>query len=270
MNVTVRVTNNRFDSRLEIPDSTRPANCNIWLELRLLLVQVNGTTFTRNNSTYRTQAWDSGEWNRFRYLYKHICEHWWSHQFWYRPPASFNDMNLPLARPTHRPNFQCRLRIYLVQNATERRHARIRCVRLADDERAMRSHSRLYDNRDILLSRPRGVPHITAVHEVGHLLRLAHPGVREGVAECQADGNASVCYEPHTEAMGAGLEMIDAYASPWLQRLAQQTHTAEADWTLFRQAVSPVSLSRERVLHDAARGSGRRMRDRLLQSTDQI
>lgn len=266
MNVTVRIDEPRFDSKIEIPDSTRPRNCIIYLELKLHLVQVNGTTFTHEGQSYDTKPWTPGEWNVFRFLFRHICEHWWSTQFWLRPPVSFNEMNLPLGRPTHRPNFQCKLKIELVPNAADRNHAQIRVVRLADDEREMRSNSFLYDNRDVNVSSNNGYPHITAVHEVGHLLKLQHPGVRNKVPACLADGNADECYEPEGEAMGGGLGMIPEYAAPWIERL--ERHTNAKNWTVFRQEIAPVDLARERLIRDVTDGAARRMRERMLQSVE--
>src|SRR5262245_56758994 len=120
MNVIVRINDADFDSKIEIPgDTNRVNNCIIALEHRVRLVHVDGNSFVRHGTTYRTQPWTAGEWNSFRSLYKHICEHWWSHQFWLRAPATFNEMNLPLIRPTHRPNFHCKLRIELLQNDTD-------------------------------------------------------------------------------------------------------------------------------------------------------
>jgi hypothetical protein len=178
-------------------------------------------------------------------------------------------MNLPLAAPTHRPNFQCKLRILLLNNATDRNHASIRAVRLADDEDPMRSNSRTYDNRDIQVTYNRqGNPHITAVHEVGHLLTLDHPGLRERLPECVADGNADECYEPRNETMGGGLDMIPDYANPWRKRLAQHTHTNENAWEIFRNEISPVRLSGERLMRDIINGSQERMRDRLIRSVE--
>ncbi|HEY7422991.1 MAG TPA: hypothetical protein VH682_02000 [Gemmataceae bacterium] len=268
MNVIVRIDDVNFDSKVEIPDAKKASNCVIYLELRLRMVHFDGNSFVHKGKTYRTQPWPPGEWNVFRFRFKHICEHWWSHQFWLRSPTSFNEMNLPLGNPTHRPNFQCKLRIELLPKDTDRRHARITVIRLADDEDDLRSNSHLYDNRDIQVSYSDDHPHITAVHEVGHLLSLEHPGVRNRVPACLRDGNAEECYEPLGEAMGGGLGMIPDYANPWVQRLARHTHTKPADWTVFRHAIDPVSLSRERLMRDIVDGAQRRMRDRLIQSVE--
>jgi hypothetical protein len=282
MNVTTWISGNDFDSKIEIPDARRAINCKIILTLNIQLVQHRGATFTRRArrangtggfrtevQTYRTQNWTAGEWNVFRYLLTHIAQHWWSTQFWLKPPASFNEMNLPLAGPTHRPNFQCVLKINLI-NSRVNRHARVKAVRLQDDERDMRSHSRLFDNRDLQVSNPRDVPHTTAVHEIGHLLGLDHPGIRNAVPACLVDGNQQQCYQPHGEMMGSGLGIVDAYAAPWLDRIARHTHTRRAGWTVLRRDTPPTRLSAERLLRDITNGANQRMRDRLIRSADQL
>jgi len=62
--------------------------------------------------------------------------------------------------------------------------------------------------------------------------------------------------------------MIPDYANPWVKRLARHTRTRPGDWTVSRQAIDPVSLSRERLMRDVVDGSQRRMRDRLIQSVE--
>jgi hypothetical protein len=275
MNVFVRLNRDDFDSKLEIPNPRRAVNCVLRIELKIWLVRLDVTTFTRKNQTYRCRHWTDQEWRDFVFLYRHICEHYWNNRWWLQPPANFSELDLPLGRPTHRPNIKCELKLEIVTTRAARRHHRIRVVRLADDEREMRSASRTYDNRD---NNPRSrhssrtghdYIQIPAVHEVAHLLNLHHPEVGR-VRQCTADGNRDICYgrdhATRSELTGWGMSFTDRHAQPWLDRIADHTMTRPRAWTLLRGWAPPESLAVIGIRQRA----GERMRERILRSVEDL
>jgi hypothetical protein len=275
MPLTTRVNRNNFDSKLEFPNARGVANAILRVEIRLLMARVDGNSFTRGGRTYRTRSWTGAEWRNFLWHYKHIVEHYWNNRFWLQPADNFSGIDLPLARPTHRPNVACQLQVIYVANATERRHARIRVVHMADGEPTMRSNAITLDNRDVetryiqVARLERTYIQIPAVHEMAHLLGIHHPGRAYGYGECRTNMNRDICYGrtgPHRDELsGSGMAFSsDRYADPWRRRIDDHTGIPSGNWTLLRSAEPPRPLA----MINVTRRAGERMRERLIQSVD--
>lgn len=117
-------------------------------------------------------------------------------------------------------------------------------VRLDSTETWFGSHSTLYDSLDTNSVRKetdsagRPIMQRAHVHEIGHLLGLAHIDV--GKAHCPATGNtnASACYgvadSDKRTVMGDGMTLRTSFATPWRRAVVQLTgegHVATGnDW----------------------------------------
>ena len=58
MALTARVVRDNFDSKLEFPTIRTAVNAILRLEVRLLMVRIDGNTFTRAGRTYRYSELD--------------------------------------------------------------------------------------------------------------------------------------------------------------------------------------------------------------------
>ena len=252
MNVTPRIIGDDFDSSLQIPSPFSAANCTLTINLKVFLHPYSGVTYQRRGQTYKTRAWRNAEWSEFVFLYKHISNHYWNNRFWLTPPASFAELDLPLDRPTHRPNVFCRLNLEIAKTRGES-HVEIEVVHLDNDEpKPFRSHSRLYDDKDVQVKSNGKYLQIPVVHEVAHLLGIDHPGLAAGRPACLRNGNLKACYGKdgyeRDQISGSGMAFRVQHAEPWRDRMSLHTDTNAGDWRVSMMRVEPQALARAAAL----------------------
>jgi hypothetical protein len=127
-----------------------------------------------------------------------------------------------------------------VVTAVEGAHAVIPVVRVSG-RHTFRSNAILYSHLDLNPERYPGTRtrFFTHLHEVGHLLGLAHPGLASGAAGCTT-GNEAACYAADPDSvLGFGSTIRDAHAQPWKKAASLLTGVAEANWTAKRTREYP-------------------------------
>lgn len=230
-----RLTGTRFDSRLQ---KFSDADWALTLTMRIFLRQRNQKEIERKGKTYACRPWLLSEWMSFQRNFKRLVERIWNGKLWLKPPTAFADFDFPSSKPSRRPNVACRLEIEVVAAAGNSHHT-MSVVRLANDDDQMRSHSRLLDNHDLQVVKMEEIhTHVTAAHEVGHLLGLHHPGDN---FYCQIDPNDEICYSDFS-IMGKGTSIDERHAEPWSQQMALHTNTNAFDWTALKRAEPAASL----------------------------
>jgi hypothetical protein len=261
----------RFDSQILFKGtpSTRVENGFLLLRQRVNLYRFDGDVWwevkngTRVN--YACQPWPDKEWQNFLFVFRYICEDYWNrqHPLWFVPPATFTALDVPFAKPTHRPNFQTAYEMDVrdfKRNAHQNPHMTVQVLRLKDGEFDYRSYVNqssgdvVLTNRDIRETKrdywwgpffQDSYVQVTALHENGHMLGEGHVGRRLQYPECRKDSNAEICYgrdaRDKGELEGVGLRWVQAYDRPWRTRIALHTNTNQNVW-VTSQAVAPRPL----------------------------
>ncbi len=230
-----RLQGTRFDSRLQ---KFSDADWALTLTMRIFLSQRNVKEIERKGKTHACNPWLLSEWMSFQRNFKRLVERIWNGKLWLKPPTEFADFDFPSNKPSRRPNVACRLEVEVATSSGNAHHT-MSVVRLANVDDEMRSHSRLLDNHDLRVAAMDDVYiHVTAAHEVGHLLRLYHPGDN---FYCQIDPNDAICYSDYS-IMGKGISIDERHAEPWSERIALHTNTNAADWQPIKRAEPAASL----------------------------
>lgn len=228
----------RFDVAVDRTVCDRYNNFDLWLILKLCLKKIDppggaaeGTRKDSNGDDKKIVRW-GGHWKTWRNRFKREVETFWAGKFWLKAPNGFPTWDFQDGGATYRPNAWCRFRLLLVSKPGSAHHT-IECVRLHKDESFFRSHSRLYDDRDIDPSpQSHGGVKRTHIHEVGHLLGLGHVG--ELMSPLSLSGlscniaqalfpdegtNHDWCYgvsdKDERDVMGSGSVIRTHHARPW-------------------------------------------------------
>jgi hypothetical protein len=259
----------RFDSQVLFKGrpSTSVENGFLLLRQRVNLYRFEGDEWWEVDQgkkvSYACQPWSDEEWRKFLFVFRFICEDYWvrQHPVWLEPPASFTALNVPFARPTHRPNFQSAYEMDIrdfKRNPHHDPHMSVNVLRLKDDVPGFRSYvnrsagQAALTNRDIDES---NYVHwwgpfmldshvqVTAVHENWHMLGGDHVGTRLRYPECRKHPNEGICYGKTAldrgELAGEGLRWAPAYDEPWRERIALHTDTDPDDWGASPRSVPP-------------------------------
>lgn len=237
-----------FDADLSPDVRNATTNADLTLYIRINFQQIDPTATSR---TYRDsdgtavpiRAWRPGEFAQWKKRFLTGCRNKWHGKFWLLTPATYTNLNWPLARPTHRCNLYCRFEIS-EQATPEGAHAVIPVVHV-DGRHFFRSDMLLYSNNDLQAERlTRGSNFFTHVHEIGHLIGLEHPG--HGRPGCTTGGEA-VCYasaDGDTRGvMGMGSVIRAEYAQPWRRAASILTGVKQASWTVSLQRAFPRPLA---------------------------
>lgn len=256
------IATSRWSAQLNTDVCDPYTNANLTLVLRLGFRQINpaagaasGTYHDYGDPTAPTRKivkWTTPAWHTWT---RNLCasaQRFWDGRYWLL--NNFATLDFTNKSATYRPNVHCRIQIVRVlENGHHPSHGHaghinanhvIDVVRLDPTETWFGSHSTLYDSLDTNAvqkatdSAGHPIMQRAHVHEIGHLLGLAHIDV--GKAHCPVTGNtnASACYgvadADMQTVMGDGMTMRPAFATPWRRAVVQLTsmgHVATTtDW----------------------------------------
>ena len=196
-------------------------------------------------SKKKIQKWKPGEFENYGKNLVKGAQRFWNGVFWLKTPKTYNKLNTPDAKPTHRCNLYCKFELEQVFNANDA-HYTIAVVR-AQDGQNFRSHSRLFSQNDIKSEHM--IPHSTAkfwthYHEVGHLIGLGHVGTG-GVTNVHND-NSDTAYgvtkHEMMDVMGRGTVKHDWHARPWQEAAETFTGVKADDWKVYRYHIYPERI----------------------------
>jgi hypothetical protein len=240
-----KVSNNAFDSLLELPTSGDPnhnAMLTIILRYRLVfadgrnrapgvIVEREGTPRARDSKgfAHSIRDWDDKARAEFTQAIWR-AEKIWNLKFLLFPPLDYSEFDFPHPHPGWyvRPNVMCLFRMEPWGSP----HIKITAVRVTSPVEFV-SFTRPAPPRDMVIDdlapwRP------TLGHELGHVLGMQHIKALTGDAACIADQNVPRCYgeTKHELAniMGGGQTLWPLNAEPWLDRIALHTGTSKARW----------------------------------------
>jgi hypothetical protein len=286
-----------WDSELLVPSTVENAILRITLRLELRnhdgetfelqKRDENGRRVDGAKTMFDTRPWAEAEWSRFRERVKYLCEKHWNDQFWLEPPCDYAGLDVPYSLhklasgaystaaaaaatavgsnppPTHRPNVKCEIRVQLVPGPKgSTPHRTITVLRLDEGQTAIRHSARLWDHTVVdwrwTANDGKLEKQLPVVHEVGHLLRLFHPGV--GIVEgcTEQDNSQPKCYcvdEWCGELLGAGMVLTDRLARPWQKSMQDHTGIDFKRWRVLRVDRPPTPIGRiNRGVHLGAAG----------------
>lgn len=236
-----------FDADLDPDRCNQSTNADLTVYLRVNFVRVDPTPASStyndwDNTPVPIRAWTDGQWSLWKTRFMRDCNRKWNGKFWLVTPQTYNALNWPTSRPTHRCNLYCRFEMSEQANS-EGAHAVIPVVRVNGNHN-FRSDMLTYSDRDLRAERlTRGSLFYTHIHEIGHLMGLDHPGT--GNAGCMTGGE-NVCYAAPdgdtTGVMGMGSRIREGNAGPWIKAAAALTGVRAADWTVRLQRARPSRI----------------------------
>ncbi len=192
--------------------------------------------------TRKIIKWTDAAWSSWKGDFIRSAQAYWHGKFWL--VNRFPDLDYEVKGVKYRPNIWCRFKLEGGDAVKGGFNHVIDVVRLHATENWFGSHSTLYDSKDTKSvskgtdSAGKKIMQRAHVHEVGHLLGLAHVDV--GKAHCPTTGNtnASACYgvadADKNSVMGSGMQLRGKHANPWRSAVADLTGKGfgaiGADW----------------------------------------
>lgn len=252
-----------LDSCLE-RHAGRNADLNFILSIYLNRVEPDSSGLYPDASGGITQIlrWPDNEWRDFRGRFYREVTGFFSRRFWLIPPRGYTGLDWPEGRPTHRPNVACGLTLW-IRDRPEHARIIVNCIYPVPGQ-AMRSgvspgnHSGELNAVDASYEDVQPVPgevqiHMTALHEVGHLLGLSH--VARDPTNCPVD-NAVACYGTTAwqrgDLMGWGCRVEYWHSWPWRNRI--RYHTGIGGWRAVMTQPDPQPLGVNQGMDAGIRG----------------
>lgn len=249
------VNGGKWDATLDEDTRTSTSNADLTIFISVHFAQIDPP---RRTGTYgdsddtlshpskrKIQRWKPGEFQTYTQRLAHQAQRFWNGVYWLQTPDTYQELDWPDTKPTHRCNIYCRFKLELA-TAQKDAHYTIAVVRAQDGEN-FRSNSRLYSQKDI--ESEHMIPHSTAkfwthFHEVGHLLGLGHVG-HGGHTNVHADNSPAaygVTNQEMLDVMGRGSVRHLWHASPWQQGAEAFTGLKANTWKIHMHRIYPKPL----------------------------
>ena len=206
MKTSVKTT--KWDAELDTDVCDAQNNADLTITLKLGFRQVNpaagANTGTYNDYGKATspsrdiQKWSDPSWKSWQENFCRSAQSFWNGKFWL-----LNNIGaLPYDKKgtIYIPNIYCKFKLVGGDGNSGSHHHIIDVVRLAAHEKWFGSHWKLYDSKDTELvekatnSSGTAIMQRAHVHEIGHLLGLAHVDVGTAACPASADTNAPAPY----------------------------------------------------------------------------
>lgn len=234
-----------FNSTINTFVCNNKTNANLNVTIRIHFDKINpiikGKAPHVDNILTRVEPWVGDEWEHWKRRFLNQTRIFWNKQFWLKTPATYNGLNWPERNPTHRCNLFCKLEI-VDHPSSAGSHFTISVVKVKNWTQSDMFHWDSLDLKEFQKSQVMGIKQKGALHEVGHLIGLRHPGM--GNPGCTL--NEDACYftsgGDDTVLMGKGNVIRDEDAKPWIMAAAALTGTNEGDWKVFRRYILPSPL----------------------------
>jgi hypothetical protein len=251
----------QFEAELNTDTCDPYNNAELTLTLKLGFRQINpaagaadGTYHDygdRTAPTRRIVKWTNGSWNLWKKNFVDTAQRFWDGKFWLS--NNFPEYEFEKNGVKYRPNIWCRLKIEDRGIARGGHHHVIDVVRLHKSETWFGSHWKLYDSLDTKLvkkgedGRKKPIMQRAHVHEVGHLLGLAHVDVGKRHCPPGGDTNATDCYGvadvDKYSVMGQGMQLRLSQAMPWRKAIVALSGKGAVltpgDWEAKMQRIYP-------------------------------
>jgi hypothetical protein len=210
-------------------------------------MRLRGYYSDHDGRPFRIQAWARHEFEHFTRVLLASAQRFWSGVFWLQTPIDYHGLDWPEAKPTHRCNIYCKLR--LAQAFSEdNAHYTVALVRISHDQGGyFRSDAALMSSwalRSWNLVFPKSTTKFwTHYHEVGHLIGLGHIGWAGHrnifTGEPAAYG---VTLHDKRDVMGKGSVRRPWHALAWQEAAAEFTGTKPTDWVVHMKHIKPQDL----------------------------